>query len=261
MRENKLLTLWREGKPAINAWLSIGNGYSAEILASGGYDAVLVDLQHGMFDFSDAVTMLTAISTQAAVPIARVPGNDLPMINKVLDAGAYGIICPMIESAADAKRLVDACRYPPQGGRSFGPARGITYGGADYFSHANANILVLGMIETPKGVAAIDEILAVPGLDGIYIGPNDLALTMGHAPGVEPFVPPVARTIDMLLAKTKAARKYAGIFCITLEEASRAIASGFNLVTPGNDAGMLRAEMARRLSILRESPIKPSAAY
>ena len=123
MRPNTVREIWASGGVALNAWCSIGAPYSAEVLAAAGYDAVTVDLQHGMFGVDSAIAMLQAISAQAATPLVRVPALDDAVIMKMLDAGAYGVICPMIDTAAQAAQLVSACRYPPTGTRSFGPAR------------------------------------------------------------------------------------------------------------------------------------------
>lgn len=178
MRKNSLKTAFLENTPIINGWLAIPSGYSAEIMGHQGYDAVTVDLQHGMIDFASALSMLQALSATPAVPLVRVADNDPAQIMRVLDAGAYGVICPMISSAEQARRFVAACRYPPLGVRSFGPARGLLYGGSDYPQHANNEILTLAMIETREGLADLDAILDTEGLDGVFIGPNDLSLTL-----------------------------------------------------------------------------------
>jgi 4-hydroxy-2-oxoheptanedioate aldolase len=174
MRLNKLKVAAAENRPIINGWLAIPSSYSAEIMGHQGYDAVTVDLQHGMIDFASALAMLQALSATPAVPLVRVADSTPAQIMRVLDAGAYGVICPMVSTPEQARRFVAACRYPPQGIRSFGPARGLLYGGADYPQHANREILTLAMIETREGLANIDAILDTEGLDGVFIGPNDL---------------------------------------------------------------------------------------
>src|SRR6185369_11917132 len=161
MRPNPLRTLWQSGGAAVNGWLAIPNGFSAETMAHQGWDSLTVDLQHGVVDYQTAVTMLQAISTTPTVPLARVPWLDPGILMKMLDAAVYGVICPMINSAEEARRLVAACRYPPKGTRSFGPIRALLYGGADYPKHANDTILVIAMIETRDALTNLDEILAV----------------------------------------------------------------------------------------------------
>lgn len=240
MRANALRAMKAAGTPVVNAWLGIPSSYAAEIVCHAGYDAVTVDGQHGMIGFDTALTMLQAISTTAAVPLARPSGLVPGEIMRWLDAGSYGIICPMISTRADAEALVAACRYAPQGGRSYGPARGLLYGGADYFAHANAEILVLAMIETAEGLANLDAIVATPGLDGVYIGPNDLCIALGLPPVSESQEPAAVAAVEAIRAACAAAGKWAGIFCSGGAGAAGRVAQGFDLVTPGNDVTLLR---------------------
>lgn len=244
MRPNALRAIKAAGTPIVNAWLSIGSSYAAEIVAQGGFDAVTVDCQHGMFGFDTALTMLQAISITNAVPLVRPSQADPAEIMRWLDAGAYGLICPMISTAVQAAAFVSACRYAPVGTRSFGPARGLLYGGADYFPAANDEIVTLAMIETAEGLANLDAILATPGLDGIYVGPNDLAIALGHAPKPESDDQHMIEAIERIRASTVAAGKLVGIFCSGPVGAAQRAREGFDLVTPGNDAMILKAGMA-----------------
>ena len=159
MRENNLRTLWRDGGSALNGWLSIPDAFSAETMAHQGWDTLTVDMQHGVTDYASAVAMLTAISTTPVVPIVRVPWLEPGIVMKVLDAGAQGVICPMINDRAEAERLVGACRYPPQGYRSFGPNRALLHYGADYPERANDSVIVMAMIETAQALDNLDDIL------------------------------------------------------------------------------------------------------
>lgn len=247
MRPNVLRQLKATGKPIVNAWLSIGSSYSAEIVAHGGYDSVTVDCQHGMMGFDVALTMLQAISTTSAIPLVRPSRNDPAEIMRWLDAGAYGLICPMISTRAEAETFVAACRYPPVGNRSFGPSRGLLYGGPDYAAHANDAILTLGMIETAEGLANLDAIVATPGLDGIYVGPNDLALALRRDPKAESDDPIMTEAIERIRTATSVAGKIAGIFCSGGPGAARRWREGFDLLTPGNDAMLLKAAIAESL--------------
>lgn len=250
MRENKLRTLFAQKKLALNGWASIGNSFLAELIADCGYDAVTVDLQHGLFSVESAVPMLQAISTTEAVPLVRCTENSLGEINKLLDAGAYGVICPLINTREDAEKFVRACHYSPRGGRSYGPARGVLYGGKDYFEHANRTVLTLAMIETRQGLANAEDILSVPDLDGIFIGPSDLAIEMGLAPDAWND-DKLIDGIRHLLALAHTRDKYVGIFCGSVEMAERMKAAGVDMLVPGTDAQLLRAETTRRLNILR----------
>lgn len=251
MRANTLRHLKKAGQPIVNAWLSIGAPYAAEAIGHQGFDAATVDCQHGMIGFDVAIAMLQALSSTPAIPLVRPSGLNPAEIMRFLDAGSYGIICPMISTPEDAAALVKACRYPPAGERSFGPARGILYGGADYLDGANAEIVVLAMIETAQGLDNVDAILGVEGLDGIYIGPNDLSLALGRRPANEPDDPLVVDAIEHVRARTAAQGLISGIFCSNGAAAAARISEGFDLVTPGNDAALLRATMAQAVAATR----------
>jgi len=233
MRSNKLKDRIATGETIVNAWLAIPSSYSAEGIGQAGFHSVTVDLQHGMLGFSDALHMLQAISATPATPLVRVPELNNGSIMRLLDAGAYGIICPMISTADDARELVAACRYPPMGKRSFGPARGLLYGGQDYVAKANDFIMAIPMIETLDAIENIDEIMGVAGIDMIYIGPNDLAFSMDGS--VDFPRPESEAAISHVLERAQSKGCSTGIFCSDVEQAKRRVKQGFNLVTPGND--------------------------
>ena len=241
MRPNSLKLKFRNKECAIGGWCSIGSPYSAELLGHGGFDTVVVDLQHGMLYIEQAMAMLAALSATPAMPMVRVSDNQFFEINKLLDAGAYGVICPMIDDVEAARRFVGACRYPPLGTRSFGPTRGLLYGGPDYFSGANDEILTLGMIETPKGLANVDEIAALEGLDGLFVGPSDLSLALGLVPGTDWRSGRLGEAIDRILASARRHGKMAGIFCTSLPFAQDMKQKGFDYINLGNDSAYLRS--------------------
>ena len=244
MRRNTIRDLIKQGRPVICGWLSIPSAYLAEGAGHSGYDCITIDLQHGMLDFEAAVHMLQAISSTPAIPLVRSPSLSAERIMHLLDAGAYGVIGPMVSNEQDARSLVSVCRYPPNGSRSFGPARGKLYGGPDYFDHADDEIMVIPMIETAEAVEKIDAILAVPGVDMVYIGPNDLALAVGEKPGAERDNSRTADAIKNVLGQAKAADMPVGIFCDTPELARQRLEEGFALVTPGNDFAIATRAMA-----------------
>jgi len=179
MRANRLREIWASGGTVVNGWLAIPNAFSAETMAHQGWDSLTVDMQHGVVDYQAAVNMLTALSTTDTVPMVRVPWLDQGVVMKVLDTGAYAVICPVVNSREDAEKLVAAMRYPPAGTRSFGPIRALLYGGQDYPAHANDEVVAFAMIETRQGLDNLEDILSVPGLDAVYIGPSDLSLALG----------------------------------------------------------------------------------
>jgi len=245
MRPNKLRELWKSGKRANNCWLSLGNAYAAEIVAQQGWDSVTIDLQHAPADYKDALAMLTAVSTTDCMPLVRVPSNNPGDIGRVLDAGAYGVMCPTIETAEEAKRFVGAARYAPLGYRSAGPNRAVLYGGADYSVHANDTILTMAQIETRKGFENMEAIAKTPGLDMLFVGPSDLGLSLGTTDGhANPMDKDTQAAIDKILATAHAAGIYAGIFGTTAEFAKAMFAKGFDLVTVTTDATLLGAGKA-----------------
>ena len=241
MRDNILRRRWQEGGSALNGWLQIADSFAAETMAHQGWDSLTIDMQHGAIGYQSAFGMLQAISTTDAVPMVRVPWLDPGIIMKMLDAGAYGIICPMVNDRAQAETLVSACRYAPDGNRSFGPIRGLLYGGADYVEHANLTVLAIAMIETREALDNLDEILSTPGLDGIYIGPSDLSLSLGQPPRQDIAEGPVAEAIDTILAAAKRHGVVAGLHNQTVEFALGAVARGFQLVTVGSDSRLMAA--------------------
>lgn len=250
MRPSQIRTRLAAGEIVVNAWLSIGSGYAAEGVGHSGVHSVTVDLQHGMLGFSDALNMLQAISATPATPLVRVPSLDPAQIMHLLDAGAYGIICPMISTPEQTAELVAACRYPPKGKRSFGPSRGLLYGGADYIAKADETIMVIPMIETAEALERIDDILDVEGIDMVYLGPNDLAFELdGHVGFPRPNS---EAAISKVLHRASRRNIPAGIFCSSAEDACARAAQGFRLVTPANDYTHLTRSMRDAVGLLLE---------
>ena len=262
MRENRIRNLWREDKAVVNGWLAIPSTFSAETMAHQGWDSLTIDMQHGVVDYQMAVNMLTAVSTTNTVPMVRVPWLDPGIIMKSLDAGAYAVICPMINSRAEAEKLVSYVRYAPRGVRSFGPIRALLYGGADYPAKANDTVIPFAMIETKQALENLDDILSVEGLDAIYVGPADLSLTLGCTPKFDQEEKPVVEAIDYIIAKAKQHGVYAGIHNGTPEYAQRMIAKGFRFVTLGSDARLMAAGAQQTLAKMRAGPgVAASGSY
>ncbi len=239
MRENTVKKIMVDGGYVVNAWCGIANSFRAESLAHEDFDSVTVDMQHGMVDFQAAITMLEAISTRPATPLARVPWNDPAPIMKILDAGAYGIVCPMINNAEECEKFVGACRYAPRGYRSYGPARGLLYGGADYAQHADDTILTFAMIETLEALDKLDEIMSVDELDGIYVGPADLSISLGFPPSGIPTEPKVVDAIDTILAAAKRNNVFPGIHCGSGAMAREMYDKGYQFCTLMNDVRLM----------------------
>lgn len=260
MRPNRLRTLWNAGQAAVNGWLAIPNGFSAETMAHQGWDTLTIDLQHGMIDYQAMVPMLQAISTTDTVPVVRVPWLEPGILMKTLDAGAYAVICPMVNSREDAQKLVAYTSYAPRGTRSFGPIRALLYGGADYPQHANTGIVRFAMIETAAALDNLDDILSVEGLDAIYIGPSDLSIALGCKPTFDDVDPPVAQAIDHILARAKAHNVVAGIHNGAPPAALARIAKGFQFVTISSDARLMAAGAQQVIAAMRAGQPTPPAA-
>jgi 4-hydroxy-2-oxoheptanedioate aldolase len=251
MRANKLREIWARGGAVVNGWLAIANSFSAETMAQQGWDSLTIDLQHGVVDYAGMVPMLQAISTTPTVPVVRVPWLEPGIIMKTLDAGAYGVICPMVNTRADAEKLVAYTHYAPQGTRSFGPVRALLYGGADYPAHANDTIVAFAMIETAQALENLDDILATPGLDAVYIGPSDLSLALGCKPTFDDLDPKAAEAVQHILARAKAHGVVAGIHNGTPEAALKRIGMGFQFVTISSDARLMAAGAQQIVNTMR----------
>lgn len=253
MRKNNVKEIWKNGKAVINGWLAIPNSFSAEIMSHENWDSLTIDIQHGLNDYSTSISMLQAISTTEKVPLARVPWNEPGIIMKMLDAGTYGIICPMINTKEECEKFVKACRYAPQGYRSVGPLRASIYGGQDYIQNANNEILTMAMIESKEAVKNLDEILSVKGLDAIYIGPADLGLSYGENPQFDVEENPIYEIIIKILEKAKKNNIYAGIHCGSSTYALKMIELGFNFVSILSDSRIMSIGVKTILDEIRET--------
>ena len=239
MRRNQLLEIWESGGSALNCFVSMTDVYGAELLAHQGFDCLTVDLQHGFQDYPMLATQFTAISTTPTVPLARIRKLDEVDVVRVLDLGASGIICPLVNTQEDAEKLVRLAMYPPRGERSFGPHRQMLYSGQDYPARANEETSLIAMIETQQGLNNAEAIAAVDGIDCLYIGPADLSLNLGFSPGFEPDQPEMREAIATVLEACKNRGKIAGIHCGSAAFAQQMMAHGFRLVTVLNDAKLM----------------------
>jgi 4-hydroxy-2-oxoheptanedioate aldolase len=247
---DRLDQCWKEDRPAFGLWGSIASPLTAELAAAAGSDYVCVDLQHGSADEGRMVAMFQALEARGAVPLARVAYNEPWMINRVLDLGAAGVIVPLVSTAEQARRAVSACRYPPHGVRSYGPLRAALTVGSTDPERLAAGALCFAMIETRPGLDNVEEIAAVRGLDGIYIGPSDLSLGLGREPGHGGDV--LEEAITRIREACTAAGVIAGMHCNGGGAEARArAAAGFRLVTVGVDASLFRGAVAGELTLAR----------
>jgi 4-hydroxy-2-oxoheptanedioate aldolase len=253
--KNRLKQIWAEGRPVLNGWLSIGNPFTAEIMAAQDYDSVTIDVQHGALDYSALLPMFQAMRASGVVPMARVPWLEPGIIMKTLDAGAYGVICPMVNTAEQAAQLVKYLRYPPLGERSFGPTRANYSAGANYAAEANGEILAFAMVETAEAMRNLDAIAATPGLDGIYVGPADLTFSLHQGrlePGFDRNEPEMIEALKTIVAACQRAGKRAALHCGTADYAARAMGWGFVMTTVSGDARLLAAAAQASVARFRE---------
>lgn len=244
MRANRLREIWASGRAATNCWVSLPSAIATEIVAHQGWDSLTVDMQHGMADHTTMCAMLTAISTTDSVPLVRVPWNNPGDIYRALDAGAYGIVCPNVDTPEECERFVAACRYAPAGSRSVGPRRAVLYGGPDYMAKANETILTMAQVKSATALANVDKIAAVKELDVLLIGPNDLGLSLGRPARTDPTDKVVVEAIDRILAAAKAAGKRGAIYCGSAGYAKAMVEKGFDLVVVTSDEALLASGAA-----------------
>lgn len=262
--KNLALAQWKNGTPSRGAWINLPELHTAELIARMGFDWLCFDLQHGLLSYSHLLALIPAISATQATPLVRVAGNDAAAIGRVLDAGAHGVIVPMVNTADEAARAVAACRYPPLGTRSCGPMRGTMLEGFEYLASANAEIACIAMIETRQGLDNVEAIAATPGIDALFVGPVDLCYGLGIAPG-NFGDPAFVAAIDRIKAATSMAGIALGMFGYTPPLAAKYLAEGFQFASIGTDAGFLREGAKAALEAVSGSaapaPTKSGAGY
>ena len=237
---------WKAGKPVFGVWAALACPFAVELMSLPGVAYLCVDQQHGVIDYADAVNMMMAAQARGVAPLTRVPANESWMIAKALDAGAQGVIVPLVNNADEARAAVQACRYPPQGVRSFGPIRAAVVTGRDQKA-LGEGVLCFVMVETREGLANIEAIAATPGLDGIYVGPADLALGLGLPPDLDKTEPEHAAAVAAILDACRRNGIIAGIQCGSGKSAHAYAKQGFGLVTFTKDSAVLQAGVRNEL--------------
>jgi len=257
MRRNKIRQMWHDGSVVINGWLHISSTWSAEVMAHAGWDSITVDLQHGMHGMESAIQLLQAISTTDTVPLARVNWNEPGSIMRLLDAGAYGIICPMVNTRAECEAFVGACRYPPQGYRSLGPTRARVYAGPDYIQHANDELITMVMIETKEAMDNLEAIVSTPGLDAVFVGTGDLRFSLTGRVGFDSDDTEVDAALDLIVAACDKHGVVPGLFTASPDYAQQMAARGFRFITVKTDS-MILSEFAGQIVAQTRSLIEKS---
>ena len=251
MEQQSLRKCWSTGKGAINAWCSIPSAVTAEMMSMNDFDSITIDMQHGLVDYQTALNMLQVISGSGKTPMVRVPWNEPGIIMKSLDAGALGIICPMINTPEDAISFVGATRYAPVGHRSSGPTRALMVHGPNYHNEANDNIISMAMIETVEALDNVDKIAATDGLTGIYIGPSDLSISMGFNPGLDRVEPEMIDAINKIENACKKNNIKVGIHCLSPSYLKDKLSNGYDLATLASDIRIYAEGLSNKLKEAR----------
>lgn len=250
MRENTLKTAWAAGEPTLGLWLSAADPVTVENLSGVGFDYICLDTQHGLVDYRHAVPALQAQKGSESIPIARAPWNEPGIIGKLLDAGMMGIIVPMVNTVAEAEAAVSACRYAPEGARSFGPTRAAAALGPGYYGEANQQVACIPMIETETALENLDDIVKVEGIDAIYVGPADLGISLGLGPGSDNADPKFQDAIAHILSACQSSGITPGIHSVPDLVQTR-LEQGFRMVTATGDLQAAAAGAKAHLSIAK----------
>lgn len=250
---NALKTAWNNGDATLGLWLSSDHPAGAEVLGDLDFDYINVDMQHGTIDYATAVPVMRSLQNSSATLTCRVPWNEPGIIGKALDAGAMAIIIPMVNTVAEAEAATRACRYPPEGARSYGPIRAARLFDGDYGSEANAHVACIPMIETAQAVENLDAILDVPGIDAVYVGPADLSISLGLPPGSDNADQRFQDALTKIVAACKQRGIAAGIHS-TPTLAPIRLQQGFQMVTVQNDLGALVSGAVSALKKARTAP-------
>jgi 4-hydroxy-2-oxoheptanedioate aldolase len=244
----------RTGAPAFAAWCGIPDPLVPEVMCREGFDCAILDMQHGAVDYAAAIAGIASCALAGKPALVRTAVDEFTTASRLLDAGAAGIIAPMVNSVADAKQLADFTKYPPMGARSWGPHKALALSGLsplDYLAQANSFVLTIAMIETRAALNALDDILAVPGIDGVFVGPSDLSIALTNGATVNQLHPEVDKAMDHIVKRAKAAGKFASAFCGDGKRGGEVAAKGYQLMSLGTDQLLLRAGSRAALDAAR----------
>ena len=253
MKTNPVKEKLRRGEPSFGTWLSLGNLHASRVLARSGFDWLTLDLEHSAFDWSQAATIFAAVADGGCVPLARVPEGDHYCIKRVLDAGAWGIVVPMIDTVEQAEVAIAAAKYPPEGNRSVGGgmhSMNFAATAGDYYGRANDEILVVLQTESPTGVENAEAIYSLPGCDAVFIGPNDLRFNMRAPDGTMPTPEEHEAMIQRVIEIGRHVGTPTGIHTMEPEIALKRAEQGMQFLAVGSDLRMMNAEVQRTIKTL-----------
>lgn len=257
MKKNPVKEALRAGKPQVGTWLSLGNLMSARVLARAGFPWLTVDMEHSPIDWDQAAALFGAIADAGCVPLCRVPEGRHENIKRALDSGAFGIVAPMVDTVEQAKSIIAACKYPPQGNRSIGgtlPSINFDAASGDYFKKANDEILVILQTESPRGVDNAEAIYSLPGVDAIFVGPNDLTAQMRGPDGKDPTPEEHEAMLQRVLAAGKKTGTPVGIHCMAVEAVQKRISEGWQFLALGSELRAMTVQCQQWLNALDMRP-------
>ncbi len=253
MKTNPVKEKLRQGKPTFGTWLSLGNLHATRVLARSGFEWLTLDIEHSAFDWGQAATIFAAVADAGCVPLARVPEGDHYCIKRVLDAGAFGIVVPMVDTVEQAKVAIAAAKYPPEGNRSVGGGMhslNFAASAGDYYQRANDEILVVLQTESPTGVENAEAIYSLPGCDAIFIGPNDLRFNMRPPDGTMPTPEQHEAMIQRVVDAGKRVGTPTGIHAMEPEAALKRAEQGMQFIAVGSDLRMMNLEVQQTVKTL-----------
>lgn len=242
MKKNPVKAALRAGQPQVGTWLSTGDLMATRVIARVGFPWLTVDLEHSPIDWSTAGMLFGAIADAGCVPLARVPRGDHDHIKRVLDAGAFGIVVPMVNTVEQAREAIAAAKYPPAGNRSLGGtlhALNFAATPGDYYRRANDEILVVLQTESPQGVENAEAIYSLPGVDAIFVGPNDLTAQMRGPDGVDPSPAELEAMLQRVLKAGKKVGTPVGLHVQSVEDVTRRIEQGWQFIAIGSELRMM----------------------
>lgn len=260
MKKNPVKAALRAGEPQVGTWLSLGNMMATRLMARIGFPWLTIDLEHSPIDWSQAADLFAAIADAGCVPLARVPRGDHDHIKRVLDAGAHGIVVPMVNTVEQARTAVAAAKYPPEGNRSLGGAlHALNFDATagEYYRNANDELLVILQTESPEGVENAEAIYSLPGVDAIFVGPNDLRAQMRSADGSDPDPDELEAMLQRVLETGKKVGTPVGLHVQTVETVQQRIAEGWQFIALGSELKMM---VGRAQECVTQLKLQPEAA-
>ena len=253
MKTNPVKAKLREGKPCFGTWLTLGNLHATRVLALSGFDWLTVELEHAAIDWSQAAVLFGVIADAGCVPLCRVPEGEHHFIKRALDAGAWGIVAPMVDTVEQAKRIIAATKYPPRGNRSVGGGmHSLNFAAsvAEYYDRADDEILVVLQTESPTGVENAEAIYSLPGCDAVFVGPNDLRFQMRTSDGIKPTDAELETMIERVVAAGAKVGTPTGIHTMSPEDALRRVKQGMQFIAVASELGMMNAKVEEYVKVL-----------